>query len=158
MPVIDIVFLALIGLLTLRCFLKGFSGEIIALASFALGITGAVFFFRAGAAFFRTNPLFKGIFSGIPALPEILAFIAIFVIVFIAGKIIDHILADIIRRLYLNGLNRFLGFILGLVEGVALVSLILILLTLQPLFDPVPLLSQSIFARLLFPLIGDINV
>ena len=158
MPVIDIVFLALIGLLTLRCFLKGFSGEIIALASFALGITGAVLFFRAGAAFFRTSPMFKGVFSGVPALPEILAFTAIFVIVFIAGKILDHILADIIRRLHLNGLNRILGIVLGLVEGVALVSLILILVSIQPLFDPIPLLGESMFARLLFPLIGDINV
>ena len=102
--------------------------------------------------------MFKGVFSGVPALPEILAFTAIFVIVFIAGKILDHILADIIRRLHLNGLNRILGIVLGLVEGVALVSLILILVSIQPLFDPIPLLGESMFARLLFPLIGDINV
>lgn len=158
MPVIDVVFLALAGLVTLRCFLRGFTGEILALASFALGVMGAVFFFRPGAVFLRTSPLFKGALTTTAAVPEILAFAAIFAIVFIAGKALDHILAGIIRQLRLDGLNRFLGFILGLVESAALVSIILILLSIQPLFDPAPLLGQSVFARILFPVIGKINV
>lgn len=158
MPVIDIIFLVLAGLVTLRCFLRGFTGEILALASFALGVMGAVFFFRPGAVFLRTSPLFKGALSGVAVVPEILAFAAIFAIVFVAGKILDHILGDIIRRLHLNGLNRFFGFLLGLVESAALVSIILILLSIQPLFDPAPLLGQSVFAHVLFPVIGKINV
>jgi membrane protein required for colicin V production len=149
MQVIDIVFLCLAGLLILRCFLKGFTGEIISLASFALGIIGAVFFFKAGANFIRTM-----ILSGVAILPEILAFLAIFLIVFIAGKIIDHIVKDIINRLHLDGLNRILGLVLGLLEAIALISIILLLICIQPLFNPEPLLAQSLFARLLLPLIG----
>ncbi|MDR1352687.1 MAG: CvpA family protein [Treponema sp.] len=149
MPLIDIVFFALLGLLTLRCFLKGFTGEIIALASFAFGVMAAVFFFRAGAAFIRTKAL-----AGVAVVPEILAFAGIFIVVFIAGKILDRIVKDIIERLHLDGLNRFLGVFLGFVEGLALISVILIVLWLQPLFDSSPLLESSFFARVILPLVA----
>jgi membrane protein required for colicin V production len=72
--------------------------------------------------------------------------------VFILGKILDHIVRDIINRLHLDGLNRFFGLLLGLIEGVTLIVLILVVLQLQPLFDPLPLLSHSIFARFFLPL------
>jgi membrane protein required for colicin V production len=146
---IDIFFLVLFGILVLRCFLHGFTGEIISLASIALGLAGAVFFFKNGAAFIRTFA-----FATIKVIPEILAFLGIFLIVYILGRIIDHIVKDIINRLNLTGLNRFLGFILGLIEGVAAVSLILLLLCIQPLFDSTALLEKSIFARVLLPFIG----
>ncbi|MDR2144442.1 MAG: CvpA family protein, partial [Treponema sp.] len=152
MPAIDIVFFVLLGLLTLRCYLKGFTGEIIALASLAFGITAAVFFFRAGAAFIRTKWL-----SDVAVFPEILAFAGIFIIVFLAGKILDRIVKDIIERLHLDGLNRFLGLFLGFVEGVALVSVILVVLRVQPLFDSSSLLGESFFARLLLPLIDPVR-
>ncbi|MDR2048177.1 MAG: CvpA family protein [Treponema sp.] len=152
MPLIDIVFFVLLGLLTLRCFLKGFTGEIIALASFTFGIMAAVFFFRAGAAFIRTKGL-----SDVAVVPEILAFAGIFIVVFIAGKILDRIVKDIIDRLHLDGLNRFLGFILGFVEGVALVSVILVVLWVQPLFDSSSLLGESFFAKILLPLIAPVR-
>jgi membrane protein required for colicin V production len=152
MPLIDIVFFVLLGLLTLRCFLKGFTGELIALASLAFGITAAVVFFRPGAAFIRTKAL-----SDVAAVPEILAFAGIFIVVFAAGKILDRIVKDIIERLHLDGLNRFLGLFLGFVEGVALVAVILAVLRLQPLFDSAPLLEKSFFAGLLFPLIVPVQ-
>ena len=152
MSLIDIVFLVLLGLLTLRCFLKGFTGEIIALASLAFGITAAVVFFRPGAAFIRTMAL-----SDVAAVPEILAFAGIFIVVFIAGKILDRIIKDIIERLHLDGLNRFLGFVLGFVEGVALIAVIVAVLWVQPLFDSASLLGKSFFARLLLPLIVPVR-
>ncbi|MDR1506419.1 MAG: CvpA family protein [Treponema sp.] len=146
---IDTIFLVLLCLLTIRAFLKGFTGELIALVSFAFGIMGAVFFFRPGAAFIRTMA-----FSGVVVVPELIAFAGIFIVVFIAGKILDRVVKDIIERLHLDGLNRFLGFILGLIEGVALISVILVVLWVQPLFDSAPLLGKSFFARILLPLIG----
>jgi membrane protein required for colicin V production len=149
MSAIDVVFLVLFGLLTLRASLRGFTGEIFSLASFALGLVAAIFFFKAGAAFLRTM-----ILKDIPILPEIMAFIILFIIVFIVGKILERIVKDIMDRLKLGGLNSFLGFILGMVEGIALIALILVVLSIQPLFDPQPLFAESIFARLMLPLIG----
>jgi membrane protein required for colicin V production len=144
----DLVFLVLLALLTLRGFLKGFTGEFISLASIALGLIGAVFFFRSGGAFIRLQYL------AMPVLPEILSFIAIFLIVFIAGKILEKILKDIIDKLNLEKLDKGLGLFLGLAEALALISIILLFLFLQPLFNAHNLLAGSVFARMLLPFIG----
>jgi membrane protein required for colicin V production len=149
MSAMDVVFLVLFGLLTLRAFLRGFTGEIFSIASFAFGLVAAIFFFRPGAAFLRTL-----IFEDIPLLPEIMAFVILFIIVFIVGKLLERMVKDIVDRLKLGGLNSFLGFILGMIEGVALIALILVLLSIQPLFDPQPLFAESIVARIMLPLIG----
>jgi membrane protein required for colicin V production len=144
----DLVFFILLALLTLRGFLKGFTGEFISLASIALGLIGAVFFFKSGGAFLRLNYL------KMPVLPEILSFIAIFLIVFIAGKILEKILKDIIDKLNLDKLDKGLGLFLGLAEALALISIILLFLFIQPLFNSRDLLAGSIFARMLLPFIG----
>ncbi|MDR2768251.1 MAG: CvpA family protein [Treponema sp.] len=148
----DMVFLVLLALLTLRGFLKGFTGEFISLASITLGLIGAVFFFRNGGAFLRAHYL------SMPLLPEILSFISIFLIVFIAGKILEKILKDIIDKLNLEKLDKGLGLFLGLAKALALVSIILLVLSVQPLFDARNLLASSVFARVLLSLIGAASV
>lgn len=150
---LDLIFIILLGLLTLRGFLKGFTGEFFSIASLALGLISAVFFFKNGAEFLRAR-----YFQNLALLPEILAFFAIFVIVFIAGKILEHIIKDIISRLNLDKLDKVLGLVLGLAEAIALISLVLLLLTIQPLFDAGSFLKGSIFARVFLPLIGVFRV
>jgi membrane protein required for colicin V production len=77
--------------------------------------------------------------------------------VFIAGKILDRIVKDIIERLHLDGLNRFLGIFLGFIEGLALISVILVVLRMQPLFDSSSLLGNSFFARVILPLVAPVR-
>jgi membrane protein required for colicin V production len=148
----DTIFLVLIALLTLRGFLKGFTGEFISLASFTLGLIGAVFFFKNGGAFLRARYL------SMPVLPEILSFIAIFLIVFITGKILEKILKDIIDKLNLEKFDKALGLFLGLAKALALISIVLLALSLQPLFDARDLLASSVFARVLLSFIGTAGV
>jgi len=62
-------------------------------------------------------------------------------------------LVNIINNVSLSGANSFLGLIFGLVEGIVLVSLVLLLLKIQPLFDSSSLLANSFFAKLILPLI-----
>ncbi|MDR1389766.1 MAG: CvpA family protein [Treponema sp.] len=149
---LDLAFFILLALLTLRGFLKGFTGEFISLASFVLGLIGALFFFKNGGAFLRTNYL------AMPVLPEILAFIAVFLVVFIAGKIVEKILSDIIDKLNLEKLDKGLGLFLGLAEALALVSVVVLVLFIQPLFDSKNLVSESIFARVILHLAGASDV
>jgi membrane protein required for colicin V production len=85
--------------------------------------------------------------------PDVLAFIALFLIIFVLIRILELMLKEIIEGIKLGGADRFLGLIFGLAEGIIVVSLILFVLTIQPLFDPASLLNNSIFARLLLPLI-----
>jgi membrane protein required for colicin V production len=86
-------------------------------------------------------------------LPEVLAFIALFLIVFVLIKILGAILKDIIAGIKLGGADRFLGLVFGLGEGLIVISLILFVLTIQPLFDPGPILQKSLFAELLLPFV-----
>ena len=152
MQPLDMAFIILLGLLVLRGFLKGFTGEFFSIASLALALIVSFFFFKNGAAFLRAR------YIQAPFFPEILSFLGIFVVVFIAGKIIEHIVKDIMERLHLQTFDKVLGIFLGFAEALALIVLVLFLLAVQPLFDPVPLLGQSLFARLLLPLMEGFHV
>ena len=152
MQLMDIIFIGLLGLLALRGLLRGFSGELLSIASLVLALMAAVFLLSNVAAFIRLHYL------QISLVPEILAFVAIFLVVFIAGKIIEKIIKDIIDRLNLGGLDKALGLILGLAEGIAIMVLVLFLLIIQPFFDPSELLGKSFFASLILPIIGVFHV
>jgi membrane protein required for colicin V production len=148
LAVIDIIFAALVVIFTVRCALRGFISELLSMAALALGLLAALFFYAAGGNFIRERWM-----SGIKIIPEILAFIALFLIVYIAIKILESILKEIIEGIRLGNADRFLGIFFGLVEGLIVVSLVLFLFNVQPLFDEKPLLEKSIFAELLLPLI-----
>ena len=146
--VMDIVFAALIVIFTLRCALKGFISELMSMASLVLGLLAALYFYKNGGEFVRMKFM-----PGMKILPEVIAFIALFLIVFLAIKLLELMLKEIIEGIRLGGADRFLGILFGMVEGVIVVSLILFLLSVQPLFDPAPLLGKSFFATILLPFI-----
>ncbi|MDR2745874.1 MAG: CvpA family protein [Treponema sp.] len=153
MAIIDIVFFVLIVILIIRCGLRGLIREIMSMASVALGLFAAVSFYRQGAAFVRTK-----ILSDVAVLPELIAFVSLLAIVFFAIKILEHILQDIIVRIHLGALDHALGLVVGLLEGLILARLILFVLDIQPLFSAESLLEHSIFARLLDPLTGGLQL
>jgi membrane protein required for colicin V production len=146
--VIDIVFLVLVCLLVLRGGIRGFIREFLSWPTLALGTLGAVFFYKNGALFIERRFL-----PGVKILPEILAFIGIFVIIFLAFKILEKILRDIVEGINLGGVDRALGAVFGLLEGAALTAFVLFVLMIQPLFDPSAILVPSVFANILLPLI-----
>jgi membrane protein required for colicin V production len=148
LAVIDIVFLVLTCLLILRGGIRGFVREFLSWPTLALGVLGAVFFYRNGALFIERRFL-----PGMKVLPEILAFAGIFVIIFLAFKILEKILMDIVEGIHLGGVDRALGAVFGLLEGAALAAFVLFVLMIQPLFDPAAILGSSVFAKVLLPLI-----
>jgi membrane protein required for colicin V production len=166
---IDYVFLGLGLLLVIRCTLRGFIAEFMSLASLALGALGSLFLYRSCAAFLRGRGLedATGKIPGfvqrtLPGLvrniPEILAFILIFVVIFLAVKLVGFLLKDIVKRISLGGVDRFLGLVFGLAEGIAVISLLCLVLDLQPLFDAASLLEGSFFAEFLLPLVGGPDI
>jgi len=146
--VIDFIFIILIALFVIRCYLKGFISELLSMAAIVLGLLASLFFYKNGAEFLRNQ-----YWPDLKTIPEILAFIALFLIVFVVVKLLEVMLKGIINGVKLGGADRFLGLIFGLAEGLVVVSLILFLLRIQPLFDPSSILSDSFFADLLLPLI-----
>jgi membrane protein required for colicin V production len=146
--VIDIIFVVLTVIFIVRCALRGFIGEIMSMASVVLGLLASFFFYKNGGIFIREKFM-----PEMKLIPDILAFLALFLIVFILIKILELMLKEIIEGIQLGGADRFLGILFGLAEGIVVVCLLLFVLTIQPLFDPAPLLNKSIFAEILLPFI-----
>ena len=151
--VIDIIFVVLIVIFMIRCAIRGFVSEFMSVASVVLGLLAALYLFRNGGEFIRSSFMQGDVWH----FPEVIAFIAIFVIVFIVIKIIGSLLNDIIEGIRLGGLDRFLGIFFGIAQGLVVVSLVLFVLRIQPVFDPEPLLYNSLFAERILPLITGIR-
>jgi len=147
-PVIDLIFAILIVLMAIHGYVKGFIEEIFSWAALVLAIWVAVLFYNAGAAFIRTK-----IMQDVRYVPEIFAFIAIFLIVMLFLKMLERVLKDLITGAKLGGANKLLGLIFGIVEGLTLTTLIVFILTIQPLFDASKIIADSIFGQILLPLI-----
>jgi len=147
MTFIDWVFLAIVVLLAARCFVRGFIEELLSVAAFAGGLLAALFLYRKGGELVRTQ-------LKIESFPEVLAFIAIFLVAFLIVKLIEHMIREGLEATNLENADRVLGLFLGAVEGMILVALILVALKLQPLFNAEKLLANSLFAKTLLPIIG----
>jgi membrane protein required for colicin V production len=146
--VIDFIFVALIGLFMIRCYLKGFISELLSMAAIILGLLVSLFLYKNAGELLK-----KQFWPEMNVVPFIAAFIGLFVIVFIIVKILEKILSDIIDKISLNDADSYIGIAFGLAEGVVVVSLVLFILKVQPLFDSSEVLSGSFFAELLLPLI-----
>jgi membrane protein required for colicin V production len=152
--VLDAIFILLIVVFALRCYVKGFVSELLSMSAIISGLLASLFFYKNGAEYLRAK-----FWPDLKTIPEIIAFVALFLIVYIIIKILDVTLKGIIQGIKLSGVDKFLGIIFGLAEGIAVISLVLFLLRIQPLFDPSSLLQDSIFARFLLPLItGKENI
>jgi membrane protein required for colicin V production len=147
-PVIDMIFAILILLMVIHGYMRGFISEIFSWAAPVLAIGAAVFLYRPGSLFIRERMLEK-----VKYVPEILAFVAIFVIVMLFIRMIEYVLKNVIEGAKLGGLNKFIGFFFGIIEGIAIVTIILFILTAQPFFDSSRVIGDSFFAELLLPLI-----
>jgi len=154
MPGIDIVFMVIIAISALRCAARGFISEILSMAALIFGLLAALLFFRQGGV------LVRGWFMpDVKIVPEVIAFIGFFLIVYVAVKIIEITLKSIIEGIKLGGLDHLLGFLLGFVEGLIVVCLLLFLINIQPFFDPDYVLGDSYFAQVLLPIItGDVKI
>jgi len=146
--VIDMVFFILIVLMVIHGYVKGFIEELFSWASLVLALGAAVMLYQKGAQFIRTK-----IMENVNYVPEILAFIAIFLLVMIFLKMLERVLKDVVEGAKLGGVNKILGAIFGLVEGFAITAIILFVLAAQPLFDASRVIGDSLFAQILLPII-----
>ena len=148
MVVIDIVFIIIILVSVLRCGVKGFVSELLSMAGIILGTLVAIFFFRAAGQVIRNQFM-----QDMPVVPEAIAFVVLFLAVFAVVKIVEMLLKSIIETIQFGAADRFLGTLLGFAEGIVVVCLLLLLLSIQPFFDSKPLLEGSFIAERLLPFV-----
>ena len=91
----------------------------------------------------------------IPAVDVVLAFILVFITAFLVVKIIQIIVGAIFSGEIMKSLDRVLGLAFGAIEGLLIVSCILILLKAQIWFDSDSLLSDSTLAKILLPYLSQ---
>jgi len=147
-PVIDLIFLVLVVLMLIHGYVKGFVVALFSWATLVLSMLAAVFLYSQGAAFIRSK-----IMENVKYIPEILSFLVIFLVVMLFLKMLERVLKDIIQGSRLGGVDKILGAVLGLVHGFALTTVILFILTVQPIFDSSVVIGDSIFAQILLPVI-----
>jgi membrane protein required for colicin V production len=149
--ILDIVLAALAALIAIRAALRGFVQEVMAVGALILGLIAAFALYRP------LEPLFAS-FVGEGPYTAILSFIGVFAAAFILAKIVESLVRGIVRELRLEGLDKLLGLLVGLVEAFLLGALILVLLSSQDLVDVGELLSGSAFARAVLPLVADYDL
>ncbi|HUX42239.1 MAG TPA: CvpA family protein [Rectinemataceae bacterium] len=147
MNTLDWIFLALLLLAGFRGLMQGIVKELSSVAAPVAGVAAAVFLYKWGAEVLRTQ--FKLQFA-----PEVVACLILFIAAFIIVKIIATIVREGLEAAHLDKLDKGLGFVAGLVEGLVVVALVLIVLQVQPVFDVKRLLADSIFAKTLLPIVG----
>jgi membrane protein required for colicin V production len=152
---LDWVFVVVLALLGVRCMVKGFAAELFSMAALIVGVLAALFLYRPAAALFVS----WGLDPKPAALPEVLGFAVAFFAAFLAMKLVGRLISEGVEASELGGLDRALGLLLGLAEGLLLVCLVLLAMSLvEPTLKSIPgyskLLSESLFARVLLPIIG----
>ena len=130
---IDWIFSIIILIFAISGVIKGFIDNVFGKIAFVAGILLAYLFYKDIA-----TGLLKDI--KIPVAANVIAFLLIFVVTFLVIKIIQMIVAKVFEWSILKSLDRTLGFIFGIVEGLAVVCLIVFLLSAQPFFN-----TQNIF-------------
>ena len=148
LPVIDYFFIFLALLMLIHGYVKGLIEELFSWAALILAIWAAVLLNPAGAAFIRERTM-----QNVRVVPELLAFLAIFILVMAVIKLLERVLKDVVAGANLGTVNKILGALFGLIEGVAFTALIIFVLTVQPLFDASNILRESIFVQYLLPFI-----
>ncbi|MDR1316160.1 MAG: CvpA family protein [Spirochaetales bacterium] len=143
---LDVICGIIVLFMLIRGLLRGALAEIFSVGAIIVGIVVAVIF---------SAPL-GGIVEehlGLSNWGSIIAFFGLFLVSYIIMKIMEKTLKSFVETVNLQNLDKALGVLLGIVEGVALVALVIFLLRLQPAFDVQSVLGGSLCVRTLDPLL-----
>lgn len=141
---IDIVFLIIIAAFAFVAMIHGLINELFGKLAMIVGVVAGFYF--CGLLAPHISKIVK-----IPAVDVVLAFILIFITAFLVVKIVQIIVGAIFSGEIMKSLDRVLGLAFGAVEGLMIVSCILILMNAQIWFDFNSLLSESTVAKILLP-------
>lgn len=142
----DIVLSLIILILMVRGAFKGFVAEVLSFAALILGIAAAIIF--GGLLSSLITDIFgESIWS------PVIAFLGIFIIVYLIVKLLEGVIHKGIEKLNLYKLDKVMGFLLGLIEGILIVSCIVFIVSIQPFVNVGDMVENSLFARIILPIL-----
>ena len=121
----DYCIIATLGLSVLMGLVRGFIGEVLALAGWVLAFWFAWQFGAAVAA--RMTAIEQ------PSIRLLLGYGLCFLLVLLAGGIVNLLMRKLVSGSGLSGSDRLLGMVFGLARGLALVTIVVLLLGFTPL-------------------------
>jgi membrane protein required for colicin V production len=148
-PYLDIFFIVVFVVLTIRVIVRGFIKEFLDMAAVIVAVAGAVFL--SGFLTLGLDKLF-----GKNGWNPFISFLVCFLIIYVIIKLLEGALHDLFEKLKLEKLDKALGFFLGLVEGFLVVSVILLVLNWLKgikFLNIASFLNSSLIARFLLPIV-----
>lgn len=130
----------------MRSGIRGFVREFMSMAALILGIGSAVIFSGQVAIFVNE-------YVDAAAWSQVIAFLGLFLSVYLVVKIFETALNRLVERINLDNLDHALGFFLGVAEGMLLIFVMLLLLQVQPFVSSEAVVRDSVFAEALLPLL-----
>ncbi len=155
MNTLDWIFVVVLVLLGIRCMSRGFVAEVLSVAALLVGLLAGLLLYKPAGELLQG----WGLAAKPAALPGALGFAAVFLIAYLVMKLVERVIREGIEAAELGGIDRALGLLLGLAEGLLLVSLVLVAMSLiRGAFSSMPgyakLLDGSAFARFILPIVG----
>ena len=132
----DIVSVAVIALMALKVAMRGFSYELSSKAGIFIGLLSALMF-SSPVSVFLDSRYELGSYSTLVAMG------VLFLLGYVAAKLLLSTLDELFEVLHLRFLDHILGFGLGAVEGIIIVSVVVYILQLQTMFDLEQITSVS---------------
>ena len=129
--VIDIVFIAIIVIASIRGAFIGMISEILSLAALFISLLLAAVFYNDGAKWIQKRSSFEDV-------AFIMAFAAIFLASFLLFKVLQKGVRTLLNESSMEGMDKLLGFFFGLLEGLLIIFLLVYLLNFQTFFDTSP--------------------
>jgi len=134
--VIDIIFIVVILILGFTGLKKGFFTQIVTILGIIIGLFVAYFFSD------DLSPLISKII-GIREWNNLIAFIIILAVIILFSQLLNKAVKESLNQIGAEGLDKILGFIFGLVQGLFICIGLTTLITIQPFFDPEPIFRDS---------------
>lgn len=135
--VIDYLIVALCLFFAIRGMFLGFVSEILSLIAYVMGYIVSIVFAPRLIDWLKTKITVNDL------LLQISAYAVLFLLAYIIVKVVEVQIVRITNTSILSGLNRVLGILLGIIQGVVIVIILDFLLRVQPLFDFSDFLNSS---------------
>ena len=149
MNALDYTILVVMGISALVGLLRGFVRETVSLlvwiGAFWLGLS-----YSASAADRMSGFIHE------PSIRIVVAFLALFVLVLVAGMVINYLLASLLKKTGLRVSDRILGVLFGLARGGLVVGLGVVLVELTPLVESSSW-RESVLIGFLQPMLADVH-
>ena len=134
--VIDIIFIALIVVASVRGAFVGMIGELISIAALFISLLLSAVFYQDGAEWIQSR-------SSLEDVAFIIAFTVIFLASYIIFKLLQKGIVYLINETPFESVDKLLGFFFGILEGILLCFLIVYLLNFQTFFDTSKIMKGS---------------